>query len=314
MKRDSQEDGDVLRERMEELVGENSALRRAERELKINLETKEMELGRMYVRETELNEHVNQMHEDYVEVEAKRSQLEYMFSEVSKEAEKLDAMNLNLRAENDDYKQIIDIQSKISKAYELLLSTISQKFVSLNIQREINLDIREYLRVPKIDLPGFNDDQQREVFLNKLCFFEDCMKEIGDYLGKLFKEKHSWGKKIDQKEVQMDRLETEVQKISREVTNFLGVQKEGQDLSNDYDFLNVKGLERTALLYKDLVEKLKMTVAECFRIFEDALENPTRVKELVEVFMEYYDTRVELERHELEAEEAERTLERTKVI
>ena len=142
------------------------------------------------------------------------------------------------------------------------------------ISKTVKKTSQVFIQTPRIDVAKVNKREEREAFMSQLCNFEEEIKAC------IIK-----GEQFPSSSNRQSRLGNE--------------ERDKED--------------RAISLYEEMINKLKGTVADCFEVLQDILSEPERVKELVDVIMEYYDARVELEKEGELLQQKEQSLENTQV-
>jgi uncharacterized coiled-coil DUF342 family protein len=289
---ESHDETEVLKDRVQSMVQESEKLRRTNREIKLALDLKETEGLKSKRREDELSEKINILHDELVGCNAQLSHLSGLNDSISRENDTLKKLADKFSEEVDELRLRNEAQSKGIKAYEMLLSEIGK-----SVERGFDHQIE----VPEFSIECFSNSKARDAFMDLLLNFEETLVTLlGEGVGKSTKQSTVGLKKTATAENSRGKLGSGSKNIrtSDEFTNQSRTQKQYSTM----DALEQEQIATTRELriYEEMVTKLQETLIDCFGVFEEVLEEPERVRELTEVFIEYYKCRIDLERVEMD--------------
>lgn len=293
-----------------------------------------------------LKEEMDKLHEELIDNQAKRNHIEQLFNELSKEMEMHQTVDFELKDENDKLNAIADSQSKIIKSYELLWNEISAKIKDIPFEEgEVDFVLLENLELPQLIPEIFENEEDKVVFLNQVCGFENAVKHVLDYIPVLMQDREDCIVQIENKDEEIDQLEDAVGKLGQDVDTaipnvsksrknrfdnevesskanpefekyerrFSQLKSGDQDAEDESDgYASGRSVQPQSVRYRNALSDFRDIFGDCLGIFEGQINNPKKLRELIEVVTSQIEAKLDIEQNRDYIEENEiRVLQQT---
>ena len=294
---------------------------------------------------------MDKLHEELIDNQAKRNHIEQLFNELSKEMELHQTTDFEIKQDNDKLVAVVDSQGKIIKSYELLWNEISAKIKDIPFEEgEVDFGLLENLSLPELIPEIFENEEDKVVFLNQVCGFENAVKHVLDYIHILMQDREELLTQIETKDAEIDQLELAIGKLGDQVdgvvTNIppgknprknrfdqpteasngnpvfekyerrFSELRSGKTRTNiedeSGDYVSGRSVQPQSIRYRSALSEFRDIFGDCLGIFEGLITDPKKLRELIEVVTSQIEAKLDIEQNRDYIEENEiRVLQQT---